>query len=223
MSWSYDTVEAWVSTALTNLGYSQAQAELAAKSVTWLQQRHAPGVAAVAQHIDFISAYKLTPAQGGDKEAHCPIVLSESQLSNTNIPTQTFHNVRQPLLLLPTLARTGGLVQWNDFETHLSQGALNIEYERKTLRKVLVTDADVQWTPANSNDAKNTEITTEISSALSDSNTPDAPSNRHEPLATEVLSRELVYVKTVQHYAGALPPREPLDSLDDSDNTSSAS
>jgi len=224
MSWSYDTVEAWVNTALTKLGYKPAQAQLGAQSVIWLQQRHAPGLAAMAQHIDFISAYQFTPAQGGDNEAQCPILLSESLQTETVIDAQTFKSVRQPLLLLPTLARIGGVVQWDEFETDLTQQSLNIEYERKSLRKVLVPNMDVQWTPKTKSELPAHAI--QHGSHASAGVEPmdgqaDAPSNRHQALATEILPRELVYVKTVQHYAGTLPPAEPLDNIDPTDNTSS--
>ena len=199
MSWSFDTIESWVSTALTNVGYSSEQALIGARSVTWLQQHHAPGVAAMAQHIDFLSAYKLTPTHGGDKDALCPILLSESLQSLTDLKAQTFANVRQPLLLIPCLAQYGGVVQWPDFQTDLSERSFNIEYERKSLRAVLLSCVDVVWGPSN------------------------APSNRHITLATEILPRELVYVKTLQHYAGTLPPPELLDTIGDTDNTSSNS
>jgi len=235
MSWSFDTVESWVNTALMNLGYTAAQAQLGAQSVTWLQQRHAPGVAALAQHIDFISAYKFTPTQGGDKEAHCPIVLSDSLQSHNDISEQTFQNVRQPLLLLPTLAKFGGVVRWEEFETDLTTTSLDIEYERKSLRKVLLTSVDVQWVPTGADEfISNSGLTRDVDNPantdnLGEINPQNAPSNRHSSdaadmaeLATEILSRELVYVKTVQHYAGTLPPPEPLDNNDDTDNTSSA-
>ncbi len=217
IGWSFEVVEDWVNTALLNLGYQSEQAAHAASSVIWLQQRHAPGVAAIAQHMDFISAYKITPKENGDAHAQCPVVLSASLQSLSNIPAQTFENVRQPLLLIPTLAKIGGVLRWDNFETELSQAPLNIEYERKTLRNVLVPKVDVFWEPRNSGH----NLGHDLGHDSGDTPT-DAPSNRHLSLATEILPRELVYVKTVQHYAGTLPPPEPLDPLDEADNTSSA-
>jgi len=61
MSWPIENVASWVSTAMREIGYSEELAEQGAYAVCWLQQRNAPGVAAMAQHIDFLSAYALTP------------------------------------------------------------------------------------------------------------------------------------------------------------------
>lgn len=190
MSWSLDIVEGWVEQALIRLGYTQNQATLGAHSVTWLQQRNAPGVAALAQHIDFLSAYKLAPMHGekADTEAVCPIVLAESLQADELKNPQTFHAVRQPLLLIPTLSKTSGSLRWNDTEHPVSGAALNIEHDRKTLRTVLVEKAALYWSP-----------------------TPDVPKISPINTLAEIPSRELVYIKTIQHYAGTLPPREPLD------------
>jgi len=204
MSWTFDTLEPWVKTALNNIGYTQSEAELGAQAVTWLQQRGAPGVAAMAQHIDFLSAYQLTPNQGGDASASCPIKLSAALQRNSSSSAEVFNSVRQPLLLLPELAKHTGTVRWNAFELSLNHTLLNIEYERKTLRQVLIEKADVHWTPNASDDQFDDENST-------------APSNCHSNLYTQIPARELVYVKTLQHYAGALPPREPLDGAPTTD------
>ena len=198
MSWSFDTLEQWVKTALLNIGYTESEALLGAHSVTWLQQRRAPGVAAIAQHIDFLSAYQFTPKHGGDANAVCPIKLSATLKETKNALPQSFKAVRQPLLLLPTLAQHADTVRWNDFELELRNSQLNIEYERKTLRQVLIEKTDVHWQLNTSQNA--------------------APSNCHPDLAAEIPSRELVYVKTLQHYAGTLPPREALDGAPTTDN-----
>jgi len=218
MSWSFEIIETWVNTALVNLGYTEAQAKLGAQTVTWLQQRHAPGVAAMAQHIDFLSAHQCSPAHGGDNDALCPILLSESLQPLTQHTAQTYQSVRQPLLVLPALSTFGGLVRWDGFETDLSNDSLDIEYDRKSLRTVLLASVDVQWAPHASTHEKTS------TQPLNPSNRPataQAPSNRHARFSTEVLPRELVYVKTLQHYAGTLPPPEPIDRIEEADNTSS--
>lgn len=197
MSWSLSTVEGWVHQALRQLGYTQAQATLGAHAVTWLQQRSAPGVAALAQHIDFLSAYKIAPVHGMDSDAQCPILLAQSLQANPQRAPQTFKAVRQPLLLIPSLATHPGCLHWNDTDHYFSDAPLDIAYERKSLRKILVEKADLQW-----------------------SDWLDAPSNEDHPLLTDIPSRELVYIKTIQHYAGTLPPREPLDGADTTDNPS---
>ena len=209
MSWNFNTVEPWVKAALLNIGYNESQALLGAWCVTWLQQRGAPGVAAMAQHIDFLSAYQLTPKQGGDANATCPIMLSETLLDAMTATEQTFNGVRQPLLLLPTLATQSGTVSWNEFKLTLNGTRLDIEYERKTLRQVLVEKANIQWVPRTVTTATKEEFQT-------------VPNNRHSSLLTEISTRELVYVKTIQHYAGALPTREPLDGAPTTDEATSA-
>ncbi len=202
MSWPLDTVEEWVKTALLRLGYSENQANIGSQSVTTLQQRNAPGVAAIAQHMDFLSAYKLTPNDDEQDDASCPILVAESikGMAKENIP-HTFAAVRQPLLLVPALVDAGGSghVNWNDTQLPIHRGLMDIDPDRKTLRTLLVEKADVRWSP------------------LANSQTYD-----ESRYLTEIPSRELVYVKTVQHYAGTLPPREPLDGADTSDNSSSS-
>lgn len=204
MSWTYPTLEPWVKTALMNIGYTESESLLGAHCVTWLQQRGAPGVAAMAQHIDFLSAYQITPKQGGDATAQCPIKLSELLQANTDTSTQVFSDVRQPLLLLPALAKHLGTVRWNEIELTLNNDRFDIEYERKTLRQILVEKTDVCWQP-------------NCPTLDNDAQTTAAPSNRHMELITEIPARELVYIKTLQHYAGALPPREPLDGTPTTD------
>lgn len=221
MSWSFNTLEQWVNAALINIGYTESEARLGANSVTWLQQRGAPGVAAMAQHIDFLSAYELTPNQGGDANAQCPIQLSESLQAQTNSTNsaQTFNGVRQPLLLLPALAKNTGTVRWNEYELDLHSAyqaghqaaQLNIEYERKTLRQVLIEKTDVHWEPRAADSGVDVGATPANTSK-------DAPSNCHLEVLTDIPARELAYVKTLQHYAGALPPREPLDGAPTTDN-----
>jgi len=221
MSWSYETIEQWVNSALLNCGYSESEAQLGADSVTWLQQRGAPGVAAMAQHIDFLSAYELTPNQGGDLYALCPIQLSaalHAQAESTQ-SAKTFSDVRQPLLLLPVLAKHAGTVHWNDYVLELNDARLNIEYQRKTLRQVLIEKTDVHWEPNQIGKANESVATgsSDIEAEPTSANEA-APSYCHMNLLTEIPARELVYIKTLQHYAGALPPREPLDGAPTTDN-----
>jgi len=194
MSWSLDTVVDWVKGALLKVGYDDELADWGASSVRWLQQNDAPGVAAMAQHIDFLSAYQLTPRQDGDAKGTCPIQLGHRIRQEQLIAPQTFPSVRQPLLLIPALANNPGLVRWDQVVLSFSEAALEqkIEHDNKTLRKLHVTSADVVW---------------EAKTAA----TEDWPET--DP-TTEVPSRDLVYVKTLQHYAGTLPPREPLDGAE---------
>jgi len=199
MSWSLDIIDGWVETALRNIGYSETLAKDGAFAVTWLQQRNAPGVAAMAQHIDFLSAYKLTPKQDGDESGQCPIRVGRRfKHDGINAP-QSVHKLRQPLLLIPFISDSPGVLSWDGYELPFSDDEFSIEYERKTLRAILVAEADVTWQKLS-----------------------PAPNNRQASHLTEVPSRDLAYVKTLQHYAGTLERPEPSDGDDPTNNTSSS-
>jgi len=180
MSWPLDDVKAWVKTALSNMGYSEELASAGSWSVGWLQERDAPGVAAIAQHIDFLSAYQLRAKQSND-DASCPIRVGLGVQQRALQAPQTFCSVRQPLLLLPFLAETPSTASWKDVNLAFSHDGISIEYERKVLRTILVSKADVSWAyhPA------------------------ETGTSTSQPM-NEVRSRELVYIKTIQHYAGNL-------------------
>jgi len=179
MSWPLNTIELWVTLAMVKIGCAQ--------SVCWLQQRDAPGVAAMAQHIDFLSAYELTPKHRGDEAGQCPITLGQSLLQKPQPAPQTFTQVRQPLLLIPFLAKSPGTVTWNNTEIPFSNQLFSIPFERKSLRDILIVAADVHW-----------------------SKSAEKASDSATPLLEEVPARNLMYVKTLQHYAGTLPPPVPV-------------
>jgi len=98
---------------------------------------------------------------------------------------QSFTQLRQPLLLIPFLTPWHGTLSWEGVELALTGGELNIEYERKTLRKLLVPEASVYW------------------SGASTATTAPAPT-----LLDDIPSRDLLFIKTLQHYAKVLPRPE---------------
>jgi hypothetical protein len=190
LGWPLAHVETWVFMACYNVGYTDHQAQVAAESVGWLQQRNAPGVAAIAQHIDFLSAYGMTPNQHGDAHAQCPIMMACALQEHQSQPSKVLKDVRQPLLLVPTLARTASKIRWGSVEILGIDASIDIPNDKTLLKELLVPQADVMW-----------------------AQWPDAPAPSPTTVLTHVPPSALLYIKTLQHYANALPPREPLDGV----------
>ncbi len=190
LGWPLAHVETWVFMACYNVGYTDHQAQVAAESVGWLQERNAPGVAAMAQHIDYLSTHGMTPNQQGDTHAQCPVMMACALQENKSQPGKVLKDIRQPLLLVPTLARTASKIRWGSVEVLGIDAPMDTPNDKAYLNALLVPKADVMWTAW-----------------------PEAPESSASSLLTHVPPSAILYIKTLQHYARALPPREPLDGV----------
>lgn len=110
-SWSVGEARALAIKAARGVGMTWGEAEEAGFALGWLTRHNAPGITAICRYLSFYDQSVKSgdaPLRWPDKSAQgwfCPIGIGAA-LSDGAIPTpQALARVREPLLLLPFLAK----------------------------------------------------------------------------------------------------------------------
>ena len=111
VSWSVGEARALTIKAARGVGMAWGEAEEAGFALGWLTRHNAPGITAMCRYLSFYERSVKsgdTPARWPDQSMqgwHCPIGIGAA-LSDGAIPIpQALQGVREPLLLLPFLAK----------------------------------------------------------------------------------------------------------------------
>ena len=107
ISWSLGETAALATKAARGAGMPWGLAEETGWAVSWLQARSLPGLAALCQYLKCLSNGTVTrwPNRPTGGIFYCPVALGTAYLDGALPIDLTIDNVREPLLLLPFIAK----------------------------------------------------------------------------------------------------------------------
>ncbi len=148
MSWSLGEVKALATKAARGAGLPWGMADEASFAVHWLQANGAPGVAALANYLEWRDQSPSKPHE------LCPIHLGTAIMDADRGVSEWLGRVRQPLLLAPFIARcspSGMALKWPDVMLVVSETGLTSDASRTLL---LTDEAECSAAPATAQSAE---------------------------------------------------------------------
>lgn len=152
ISWSLGETAALATKAARGAGMPWGLADETGGAVSWLQGRGMPGLAALCRYLKWRSIGSLArwpdcPAGGA---FYCPIAIGTAYMDGALSVELTIENVREPLLLLPFIAKRNDnqpmQVNYGNMSIHLSKNNVFSPYLETTLlinqAKCTVKNAD---------------------------------------------------------------------------------
>ena len=139
MSWSLGETAALATKAARGSGLSWGLADETGWAVSWLQARSMPGLAALCQYLKWRCNGRLTrwPNRPTSGAFYCPIALGTAYMDGALPIDLTIDNVREPLLLLPFIAKRNDdqpmQVDFGDVSIHLATNGVFSPYLDTTL------------------------------------------------------------------------------------------
>ena len=152
ISWSLGETAALATKAARGAGMPWGLADETGGAVSWLQARGMPGLAALCRYLKWRSIGSLArwpdcPAGGA---FYCPIAIGTAYMDGALSVELTIENVREPLLLLPFIAKRNDnqpmQVNFGNMSVHLSKNNVFSPYLETSLlinqAKCTVKNAD---------------------------------------------------------------------------------
>jgi hypothetical protein len=139
ISWSLGETAALATKAARGAGMPWGLADETGEAVSWLQARGMPGLAALCRYLKWrgigsLARWPDCPTSGA---FYCPIALGTAYMDGALSAELTIENIREPLLLLPFIAKRNDnqtmQVIFGNMSIHLSNSDVFSPYLDTTL------------------------------------------------------------------------------------------
>ena len=126
ISWSISETAALATKAARGAGMTWGFADETGGAVSWLQARGMPGLAALCRYLKWRGSGSLAhwPDCATGEAFYCPIALGAAYMDGALPVELTIDNIREPLLLLPFIAKRNDnqpmQVNFGNMSIHLS-------------------------------------------------------------------------------------------------------
>lgn len=156
MSLSLGELQAITAKAVRGAGFSWSMAEEAAYAVYWLEARGIAGTNALADYLTWVDKHEpiepsidLLEASPQSSVLRCPLHLGCYVVDTAMYSSATTFTTKQPLLLVPFLARTAKtnviVLRCNAIEYHVSAVGIN----KTAIENLLIDETTVSWSIAS--------------------------------------------------------------------------
>ena len=110
ISWSLGETASLATKAARGVGMPWGLADETGFAVSWLQARGIPGLAALCRYLNWRDSGNLTqwPDRTTGNSCYCPIALGAAYLDGVLSAAITIETIREPLLILPFIAKRSG-------------------------------------------------------------------------------------------------------------------
>ena len=151
ISWSLGETAALAAKAVRGAGMPWGFADETGVAVSWLQACGIPGLSALCRYLKWRENGRLTrwPDRPAGKSCYCPIALGTAYMDGVLPATITIENVREPVLMLPFIAKRNTdqpmQVDLGGMSIHLSEDGVFSPYLDTAL---LINQANCSINPA---------------------------------------------------------------------------
>ena len=139
ISWSLGETAALATKAARGAGMPWGLADETGAAVGWLQSRGIPGLSALCRYLKWRENGRITrwPDLPAGNTCYCPIELGTAYLDGALSPTLTIESIREPVLILPFIAKRNNdqpvQVYLGDMSIHLSSDCIFTPYSDTAL------------------------------------------------------------------------------------------
>lgn len=149
-SWSLGETAALATKAARGAGMPWGLADETGFAVSWLHARGIAGLSAICRHLSWRNKDRLTqwPDHATGDRCYCPIALGTAYLDGALPDSFCIHNIREPVLILPFIAKRSGArpvqVNLDQLCLHVSENGVLSRYPDTAL---LLTQAACTISP----------------------------------------------------------------------------